>query len=374
VLDQRVTLSRRGFAGVVAAGFSEIAFAQRAALKSVSAPAPAGTVWLNANEFPEGPPPAAVQAMLRVISESNRYHYQEFEAFYKAVAANEKLDANQVLIGAGSSEILHCAVEAFTSPKRPFITPWPTFEAGPELAAIKGQPVVKIPLTSTYGPDVKRLVAEAARAGGGLIYICNPNNPTAAITSKQDLAWIVANLPPDTHLLVDEAYLHFTNSPQTESAMKYVQQGKNVIVARTFSKIYGMAGLRVGFGCARPELIEQMTPYRNNVISIVSARAVLAAFDLGPKLLDERREKIGRTRTELCSWLKEKKLNFVEPHTNFMMIDVGRDVRQIQPAMLAKGVAVGRHFPPYDKLLRVTIGTDADMAKFRNALSEVLAV
>jgi histidinol-phosphate aminotransferase len=363
-------LSRRGFAGLATAGFTEAAFAQRAAIKM---PAPAGTVWLNANEFPEGPPRPAVDAMLRVLPESNRYHYGEFSSFYGTVAASEKLAANQVLIGAGSTEVLHCAVDAFTGPKRPLITPWPTFEAPPELAAAAGRPVVKVPLTSTHAADGKRLIAEAAKSGG-LIYLCNPNNPTAAITRKEDLAWIVANLSPETYLLVDEAYLHFTTSPDTESALKYVRDGKNVIVTRTFSKIYGMAGLRAGFACARPDLIERMAPYRNNVISIVAARAVLAALDMGANMIEERRAKIGRTRTDLCAWLRGKKLNFIEPHANFMMIDVGRNVREVGPALLAKGVAVGRPFPPYDKMLRVSIGTDAEMGKFRGALSEVLAV
>src|ERR1700676_2281011 len=112
-------LSRRGFAGVAAAGFSEFALAQRAAVNGV---APAGTVWLNANEFPDGPPPAAMEAMQRVLGSSNRYHYHEFAAFYKTLAASEKLDANQILVGAGSSEVLHGAVDVFTSPRRPFIT------------------------------------------------------------------------------------------------------------------------------------------------------------------------------------------------------------------------------------------------------------
>ena len=289
------------------------------------------------------------------------------------MAASEKLAANLVLIGAGSTEVLHCAVDAFTGPKRPLITPWPTFEAPPELAAAAGRPVVKVPLTSTHAADGKRLIAEAAKSGG-LIYLCNPNNPTAAITRKEDLAWIVSNLSPETYLLVDEAYLHFTTSPDTESALKYVRDGKNVIVTRTFSKIYGMAGLRAGFACARPDLIERMAPYRNNVISIVAARAVLAALDMGANMIEERRAKIGRTRTDLCAWLRGKKLNFIEPHANFMMIDVGRNVREVGPALLAKGVAVGRPFPPYDKMLRVSIGTDAEMGKFRGALSEVLAV
>src|SRR5579859_2835511 len=122
-----------------------------------------------------------------------------------------------------------------------------------------------------------------------MIYICNPNNPTASLTPAADIAWLVANLPKETYLLVDEAYIHFSTSPDAQSALKYVREGKNVIVARTFSKIFGMAGLRAGFGIARPDLIERMTPYRNNVISIVTARAVLAALDLGPKLIEDRR-------------------------------------------------------------------------------------
>lgn len=367
-------ITRRGFAGVVAAGFTEFAFAQRAAVDSMNVQAPKGTVWLNGNEFPEGPPAAAVQAMTRVAGEVNRYHFSEFAGFYQNVANLEKLKADQVLIGEGSTETLHCAVEAFSSPKRPFICGWPTFEAGPELAEAQGHAVVKIPLTSNHTSDVKRMVAEAAKAGGGLIYICNPNNPTGNITPKQDIAWVVANLPPDTVLLMDEAYFHFNTSPETESAMKYVHEGKNVLAMRTFSKIYGMAGLRVGYVAGRPDLIQKMTPFRNAVISVVSVRGVSAAIDLGPKFLDERREKMTRTRNELCAWLKAKNLSYIPSEGNFVMFDAKRNIKDLGPAMLAKGVAVGRLFPAYPQMLRITIGTDAEMAKFRGALGEVLGV
>src|SRR5258706_3171931 len=129
-------ISRRGFAGLLATGLTEATFAQRAA---VNGRVPSNAVWLNANEFPEGPPQAALQAMSRVLAESNRYHYPEFPSFYKVIAANEGLDSNQVLIGAGSSEVLHCAVDAFTSPKLPFVTCWPTFEAGSQHPAASGR-------------------------------------------------------------------------------------------------------------------------------------------------------------------------------------------------------------------------------------------
>jgi histidinol-phosphate aminotransferase len=362
--------SRRAFAGMIAAGLTEAAFAQRA---SVPGAAPADTVWINGNEFPEGPPKASIEAMAQIIGGSNRYHYQEFPAFYAALAANEGLTADQILVGAGSSELLHAAVETFTSPTVPFITPIPTYEAAPELAKYKGHMVIETPLNSKMAPDVHLLAAAAEKAGGGLIYVCNPNNPTATITSSDDMAWLIANLPKNTYVLVDEAYIHYATSPEISSAFSYVKEGKNVIVARTFSKVYGMAGLRVGYAAAPPELIKRMEPYRNNVISIVSVRAVLAAIEQGPKLVEERKAKIVHTRNELCAWLTEKKINFIPPQANFMMIETGRDAKQVQAAMLAKGVAIGRPFPALNKMIRVSIGTDPEMAKFRKVFTEVMA-
>src|ERR1700722_11927065 len=361
--------SRRAFAGMIAAGLTEAAFAQRA---SVSGAAPADTVWINGNEFPEGPPKASVDAMAQVIGSSNRYHYQEFPAFYSTLAASQGLTADQILVGAGSSELLHAAVETFTSPTIPFITPIPTYEAAPELAKYKGHLVIETPLNSKMGPDVRRLAAEADKAGGGLIYICNPNNPTSAITTSDDIAWLMANLPKNTYVLVDEAYLHYATSPEVSSAFQYVKEGKNVIVARTFSKIYGMAGLRVGYAAAPPELIKRMEPYRNNVISIVSVRAGLAALGLGPKMLEERKAKIVHTRNELCAWLSGKKIDFIPPQANFIMIETGRDAKQMQAAMLEKGVAIGRPFPALNHMIRVSIGTDAEMAKFRKVFTDVM--
>jgi histidinol-phosphate aminotransferase len=355
---------------MIAAGLTEAAFAQRAKLSGV---APADTVWINGNEFPEGPPQASVDAMAQVIGSSNRYHYQEFPAFYAKLAASEGLTTDQILVGAGSSEPLHAAVEAFTSPTIPLIVPMPTYEAAPELARYKGHPVIETPLDSKMAPDVRRLVAAAEKAGGGLIYIVNPNNPTSTITTSDDMAWLVANLPKNTNVLVDEAYLHYATSPEASTSFRFVKEGKNVIVTRTFSKIYGMAGLRVGYVAGPPAMIARMAPYRNNVISIVSVRAVLAALDLGPKMLEERKAKIVHTRNELCAWMNDNKIKFIPPQANFVMIETGRDAKQMQAAMLAKGVAIGRPFPPLTTMMRVSIGTDAEMAKFRKVYTEVMA-
>jgi len=367
-------LTRRGFAGFGLAALTgrmlpEAAYAQRAA---VHGKLPADMVWLNANENPEGPPRSSIEAMAKVLPEGGRYHYQEFGEFYAAVARSEDLSADQILIGAGSSEVLHAAIDAFTSPTRPLITVAPTYE-GPIDLTSRGlnRTVQQVSLEPPYVPDVKKLVEHAGKAAASLIYICNPNNPTSSVTPKKDLAWMIENLPPDTVLLIDEAYAHFADTPEFESALGYVRQGKNVVVTRTFSKIYGMAGLRAGFAASTPELIARMAPFRNNVISIVTVRAVLAALEEARTLIPERRAKFIRIRRELCAWLRDRGLSYIEPQANFIMIDVGRDAREFISAMPPRGVAVGRPFPPMTNFLRVSIGSDRDMAKFREVFWSV---
>lgn len=368
-------LTRRGFVGVMAAGFAQAGLARRPPVETSGIGAQPGTVWLNANEYPEGPPPVSIAAMTRALSASNRYHYDEFASFYATLAKSLKLEATNIQVGAGSSEVLHCAVDAFVAPTKPFITGWPSFDWGPELAVAKRCPVVKIPLKSDYSADVKLMAREAARAGGGLIYICNPNNPTSSITPTPDILWLSENLPPQTYLLVDEAYIHFTDLTEAESAMSLVRNGKkNVIVSRTFSKIYGMAGVRVGFVAAPPELITRMTPYRNNVISIIGVRAVLAALELGPSLIEERRARIALTRSDLTQWCRKKEIKYIEPHANFILLDTGRDITKVSAALVAKGVVPGRPFPACGTMIRISIGGESDMAKFKSAFGEVLGV
>jgi histidinol-phosphate aminotransferase len=337
------------------------------------APRP-GMIWLNANEFPTGPPAGVLAAMRAALEGSNRYHYEEFDAFFSTLSKSFDLRPENILVGAGSTEVLHCAVEAFAGPERPFVTAWPTFEAGAELADAKGFRTVKLPFRADHSCDVERLALEAMRAGGGLIYVCNPNNPTSSITAKNEMQWLVERLPSNTHLVVDEAYIDFTDSPRIESALRFVRDGANVIVLRTFSKIYGMAGVRVGFAAARRDLIARMTPYRNNVVSIMAARGVLAALEIGPGLIEHRRRALARTRATMTAWCAATNLAFIEPHANFVMLDIGRDSTEVRRALMQKGIALGRPFPPYDTMLRVTIGSDEHMAAFRTALMDVLGL
>jgi histidinol-phosphate aminotransferase len=368
-------LTRRGFAVQLGLGAAavralpEMAYAQRAAVNAGALPK--DMVWLNANENPLGPPPAALAAMREVLPTSNRYHYQEFSDIYSAIAKSEDLLPENLMVGAGSSEGLHLVVDMYTSPTRPLISVAPAYEGPIDAARIMGRPVILTKLREDYTADVRKIAEEADKAGGGLIYLCNPNNPTSAVTGRKDIDWLVSNLPRNTTLMVDEAYIHFGESPELETSLPYVRHGKDVIVTRTYSKIYGMAGLRVGFVAARPEIIEKLSPLRLNVISIVSARAVVAALGDQQNLLRERRATLAHTRHELCDWLTERKMKYIPAQANFIMIDCGRNAREFINTMPRMGVAVGRPFPPLDNMLRVTIGTDQDMARFRDVFWKV---
>ena len=367
--------TRRDFATRLSLGAAalristEMAYAQRAAVKGVALPA--DMVWLNANENPAGPPSPVLDAMRDALPVSNRYHYNEFEQIVKAMAGSEGLGPNQIVAGAGSSEVLHTAVDAFTSATRPLISVTPAYELPIEVARTLGHPVVLTKLRDDYTADVKALAEAAKKAGGGLIYLCNPNNPTSATTAAADVDWLVANLPANTILLMDEAYIHFVESPDVKSAIPYVKQDKDVIVARTFSKIYGMAGLRVGFALAKPAIIDKMSQLSINVIAYPSARGALAALDHRDSILPPRKASLAKTRRELCAWLKERNLKYIEPGANFMMIDCGRNAREFIGAMPKLGVSPGRPFPPLDNHLRVSIGTDPEMARFREAFWKI---
>lgn len=331
------------------------------------------TVWLDSNENPAGPPAAAIDAMVKGASASWRYHFDEFDDFARAIAKSEQVSPQHVMFGVGSSEVISSAICAFTAASKPMITASPTYDIIVALARSLGKAVVEVPLTAQWSYPVKELVAAVRKAGGGMIYLCNPNNPTASITPNEDIRWLVDNLPPDTVLFVDEAYLEFADPGMTESAIKYVREDKNVVVARTFSKIFGMAGVRSGYGCARADLIGAMYPFMDNVIPFVAVRASMAALQEKAKLVPERRKANARVRGELCQWLDQRQIRYIPTHANFVMIDVKRDVRAFGAEMLRQGIAVGRPFPPLDHMLRVTIGSDENMQRFRDVFSKVYA-
>jgi histidinol-phosphate aminotransferase len=212
---------------------------------------PPDAVLINANENPLGPCKLACEACTDIAPRGGRYDFEQTFALTKTISQQESLSPDSIAIYAGSSEPLHYSVLAFTGPSRPYVTADPGYEAGSNAADMAGAKVFKVPLArATHAHDVKAMIAASPDAGA--LYICNPNNPTGTTTSKDDIVWALKNKPKGSILLIDEAYIHFSDQP---SSMDMVRAGEDVIVLRTFSKLYGMAGLRCGFAAGRPDLL-----------------------------------------------------------------------------------------------------------------------
>jgi histidinol-phosphate aminotransferase len=285
-------------------------------------------------------------------------------------ARQEGLDPDTVKVFAGSSDPLHYTVLAFTSKDRPLVIADPGYEAPMWAAKASGAQVIKVPLADPKGEakhDVKAMLA--ASANPGVIYICNPNNPTGSCTPRSDIEYIVANAPKDTIILIDEAYIHLCTEPQS---LDFVKEGKNVIVLRTFSKLYGMAGLRMGFAIGRKDLIAKYQYFGQNsmpVTALVGAKASLADKDLVPT----RRKIIGDVRIDTLAWLKTQGYATTPSESNCFMLDVRRPGRQVMAGMASKDIYIGRIWPVWPTQVRITVGTHDEMLAFRKVFTEVMS-
>src|SRR5947209_3540079 len=242
-----ISISRRKFAHLLgvgaAAAIVKPSFGLAKQTQSTWAlPSPdAKIVRLSANENPYGPSPKALRAMTDSFGLSCRYPDEHNNVLINKVAKLNNVGPDQILLGDGSGEILKLCAETFTGNGRgKLVAATPTFEAILVNATANGADIVKVPLTSTFAHDLPKMLAAADR---GLVYVCNPNNPTASITPKDELRDFIANTPRNTMILVDEAYFHYADSPQYETTIQLVKDHPNLIVSRTFSKIYVMAGL-----------------------------------------------------------------------------------------------------------------------------------
>lgn len=344
---------------------SEHALAQLSMVKNM----PTDAVKINANENPLGPCPEAVDAIYNVVKKGGRYMYEltfdlaETLANVEGVRSSYKPDESYVEVYPGSSAPLHQSVLAFCSKDRPFVKADPGYEAGERAAKFIGAKVVNVPLRKgTWDHDVKGMLAAAPN--GGVYYICNPNNPTGTITSKSDIEWLVANKPAGSIVLVDEAYIHI--SKNAVMCTDLVSQGKDVIVLRTFSKIYGMAGLRAGAALGRPDLLEKIRPYTAGampVTAMVGANASLKAKNLVP----ERRKIIGDIREDTFSFLTAKNAEFIPSESNCFMMNVKRPGKQFYADMANEKVYIGRTWPVWAEWVRVSVGSKDEMAKFKQA-------
>jgi histidinol-phosphate/aromatic aminotransferase/cobyric acid decarboxylase-like protein len=374
--DQQRDFVRRGFsrrsfgriAAIMGAGaalpfYNEPAMAQLSAVRNM----PPDAVKINANENPLGPCPEALTAMQGLLKNGGRYLYEETFGFQELLAEQEGVKPTYVQPYAGSSAPLHQAVLAFTSPSKPFVTADPGYEAGERAAEFIGAPVIRVPLTKTYAHDVKAM-AKASPAAG-IIYVCNPNNPTGTLTPRADIEWLLENKPKGSILLLDEAYIHIAGAPMCSDL---VAKDKDIMILRTFSKIYGMAGLRAGAAIGRPDLLGKIRSYSSGALPITGMAGATASLKT-PSLVPERRKIIAGVRNDVLSFLDKNNFKFVPSVSNKFMVDVGRPGQQVIDAMAKEKVYIGRVWRSWPTYVRVSVGTQEEMNKFKTAFLKVMA-
>jgi histidinol-phosphate aminotransferase len=362
---QRRTFFRAG----VAAGLVTLT---RPAPRRAFAPAPLrrpGPLRLNSTENPLGLAPAARQAVLDGIPEANRYPFTALGPMREAVAKRHGTTTANVLLGNGSTEILRVAVAAFAAPGGLLIAPHPTFEDVTDYAAPFPYEVKRVPLTSEFAHDIDAMADRAREAGGPVVvYVCNPNNPTATLTDCAAIEAWIADAPERVFFVVDEAYFDFVDDPRYFSFDKIALARPNVMVARTFSKIFGMAGLRAGYAIAQPETIKRLRAYITQSTPNHLAQVAAIASLGDPDLIERGRASNTRARQILYDALHELDLEYLPSQANFVMHRIPGDLSAYQQRMRERGILVGRPFPPMLTYNRVSVGLPAEMEEFVGAL------
>jgi histidinol-phosphate aminotransferase len=396
-MPKLVSMSRRGFAKLIGVGAASVVITrpgfalpeQLSSRSGVAAPALAnGVVRLSSNENPYGPSPQALKAMTKAFELAWRYPDEHTDVLIETIARINNVDSDQVALGNGSGEILKVCASAFTGPttesQKPIelakptrgpalefvpgrgtlVVADPTFEAILNHARVNRANVVKVPLTKTFAHDLKGMLAASQE---GLIYICNPNNPTASITPKNEIRDFIKAAPPQTMILVDEAYFHYADSPDFESVIPMVKDYPNLIVARTFSKIYGMAGLRCGYCIAQRETLRRMRPHQTwDSVNIMALAAAIASLNDSEHVANGQRWN-KQTRKFVSDEIRKLGYQHIPSEANFMMIDLKRPVRPVIDALRQRSVHVGRVFPALPNHMRVTIGKQSEMETFLGA-------
>jgi len=338
-----------------------------------AAPASGALVRLDSNENPLGPGPMAVQAIREALSESNRYPHRVGNALQAGIGSIHGVKTDQVLTGAGSGEILRIAVQAACSPTRPLVAALPTFETCTRTAQAMGFPVHEIPVDADLRLDLAAMEQKAV--GAGLVFICNPNNPTGTVfgaTAIADCVRRIVKASPSTLILVDEAYHEYVDDPAYATALPLAMEYPQVLISRTFSKVYGMAGLRVGYAVAQAPTLAKLQPWKlgngMNTIGLLAATAALR--DTAHVERDRALNRAARDYTRKAF----EAMGFRTPptHANFVFADIQRDAAAFAGACRQHGVGVGRPFPPLTTWTRVSIGTMAEMERAVEVFKRVL--
>ena len=380
-MNQKANISRRRFVGGLATAAAYLglrpersAWAQTSpVVVSESADTYDSLVKLCYNENPYGPPESVMQAMTRALKYANRYGYPDGN-ITEEIARHHGVKPENVVLGSGSTEILEIVADAFLQDRKKVIGVEPTFHSVFEFATSQKARSIKLPLLPDFRQDIPAMIRTAKENSSdiGFIYICNPNNPTGAIVSKPEIKQLLDGLPENIPVLMDEAYHHFVDDPNYATAISYVLAGRPVIVARTFSKIAALAGMRLGYGIAPAGLIERMRPFAGSMtINVLAKWAGVAALQ-DPAAMQRVRNDILRQRKQTIADLAELGFSVIPSQGNFFMVNIRRNVVPVIQAFRQQGILVGRPFPPMLEYLRVTVGTPGEMDRFMKAFKDIV--
>jgi histidinol-phosphate aminotransferase len=333
-----------------------------------------GMIRIDSNENPNGPGSRAFEAIRGTFDVANRYPVTLEDDLTAEIARTLGVKSENIMLGCGSGEILRSSVQAFTSPTRALVSPMPSFELSADYARFAGVPVKSPRVDAKLRNDLDAM-ADAAK-GAGLVYFCNPNNPTATVHGKAAVAAFIDTVgksSPQTIVLVDEAYHEYVEDPSYATVIPLALDNPRMFVTRTFSKVFGMAGLRVGYAVGRPETLARMRPYMlGSNISQLSLAAAKATVGDVARIADEKK-KNHDAKVFTAKAFTSMGYEVIPSDANFMMVDIKRDVKTFKAECIKKGVAVGRPFPPLNTHLRVSVGTMAEMQKAVEVFRSTLA-
>jgi histidinol-phosphate aminotransferase len=334
-------------------------------------------IRISSNENPMGPGKSALDAIVKMFDQASRYPFNSAPGEGKlaeVIAAKHLTKTDNVTLGAGSQEILKSAMRAFASPFRPLVTAAPTFENCTGMARRWGIPVTEVKVDSAGRLDLEGMLTVVR--GAGLVFLNNPNNPTATIVparAVQDFVERVRRISPDTVILIDEAYHEYVTDPAYETAAPLALSTPNVFVARTFSKAYGMAGVRIGYAVGMTDTIKPLArvkmPYNISVFGIAAAIASLG----DARHMAEEKARNTAVRNFTVKTFEDLGGKPTRSEANFLFVDIGRPASEFRAACARQGVNVGRDFPPFEHShVRVSLGTMDEMRKAADVFREVL--
>ena len=327
---------------------------------------------LSSNENPFGPSEKALEAMTYAFKYSMRYGYPDNDV-QRRIADAHDVPRDHTLMGAGSGEILDVVGLTWLAHDKKVVGVEPSYGSVYSHATGIDAETLLLPLEADYRQNIERMVDVTNKNARdvGFVYLCNPNNPTGVTVTADEISYLLDNIPEDIPVLIDEAYHHFVEDPAYEESLKYVREGRRVVIARTFSKIYGMAAMRIGFAIAPPDMIQEMRPYSTGSVNALARWGAVASMEDQPAA-DRMLVHNKRLREQTISDLEGLGYECIPSQTNFFMVNLRQTVAPIRQAFRQRGVAVGRDFPPMLDYLRVSIGTEDEMGRFMNAFEDVM--